>query len=454
MGETRELAEWASGLRPENIPPDVARQAAYLVLDLLGCQVAGIRLPWSRNVLEALGPLAADGPATVVCQDRRIAVDAAAFLNSALGHSNESDDTHLKTPTHPGAVVIPAAVAVAEETGASGPELLTAIVAGYEAVIRISYAASPHLIASGHHPPPAVGPFGAAIAAAHLYGLPAGETVNALATAGSHAAGLLEYTQTGGSVKRMHCAIPAQAGVRSAILARHGLTGPPTILEGTRGFLEVFAHRYDRTWLTRDLGSRYLLPETAIKSYSCCHLIHHALDAYRALRDDHGFTPDDLARMTVYTRSEAVRKHVGVIKEPPDILGAQFSNSFSLSLMAHRGGCGFWDYFEADLNDPVLLDLARRVDTVVEDEREDSFPTGVRLEITMMDGSVLEHSVAHAHGEPENPLSEDEIEEKFLAMVTPVLGADRGQEVADLVRKGVENLPTVTALTDLLRGAE
>ena len=202
-------------MKSADVQAEVRRRASMLVLDLIGCQIAGIQMPWSKRIHDTIAPLTAPGGASVVQYRDQLAPDGAAFINSAFAHSNESDDTHLKTPTHPGAVIIPAAMAVAESLDLDGQALLDAVIVGYEVMLRVSYSVSPHLIAQGHHPPPAVGPFGAAAAASRLMGLNVEETLNAMAIGGSHSAGLQEYTQTGGSVKRLHCAIPArQASAR------------------------------------------------------------------------------------------------------------------------------------------------------------------------------------------------------------------------------------------------
>lgn len=424
MGETVELARFSREIAGDGVPADVRRRAGLLLLDQVGCQIAGVQLPWSQRIHETIRPLSPTGRATVVGYADRLSADAAAFLNSAFGHSNESDDTHLRSPTHPGAVIIPAVVALAEEHQVPGRDLLDALIVGYEVMLRVSYAVSPHLITRGHHPPPAVGPFGAAAAAARLLGLDQDQTVHALAIAGSHSAGLLEYTQTGGSVKRLHCAIPAQAGVRAALLARNGVTGPPTVLEGNRGFAHVFSPERDLGRLTRGLGTEWLLMETAIKSYSCCYLIHPALDAIRQLRAEQPFTAADVAGIDVHTRSAALVHHVGVITEPQDILGAQFSMGFALSLLLHRGGCGFWDFFRADLRDPTLLDLSRRVRIRLDEDDRSGFRTGLQLRVALHDGTVRERTVAHARGEPEQPMSDQEIRDKFLDIAGPVLGPD------------------------------
>lgn len=451
MNETRTLAAYAVTTQPSTAGSEVLDRTRQLLLDQLGCQIAGVQMPWSASIYNVVAPLSATGRSSVVGHRDRLAPDAAAFVNSTFGHSNESDDTHLKTPTHPGAVIIPAAVAVAEHVGAAGRDLLDAIVVGYEVMLRISYSVSPYLIAQGHHPPVAVGPFGVAAAAARLLGLDEKQTVNALAIAGSHAAGLQEYTQTGGSVKRLHCAIPSQAGVRAALFAQAGVTGPPTVLEGDRGFCKVFAPHAHLDRLVDGLGERYLLMETAIKSYSCCHLIHAALDGLRELQARYQFKAGDVAHVRVATHLQSLVAHVGVIKRPGDVLAAQFSMSFCVAMLLSGYECWWWDFERVDLRDHALLDLAERVDTVVEDAEGDTYRTGLRLTVSLHDGVHHELYVPRAIGEPECPLTDAQLQAKFRTLAEPVVGAENAARVQAAV-SDLAGAPSVSALADAIAG--
>ncbi len=449
MGATRELARLlteCSGCAT----PEVERRMQMLLLDQLGCQLAGTSLPWSQQIAHVLASISAPGPATVVGGIHRLAPDAAAFVNSSLGHSNESDDTHLKSPTHPGAVVIPAALAVAEATGATGAELLHALVHGYEVMLRVSSSVSPHLIARGHHPPVGVGPFGAAAAAGTLAGLDRPAMLDALAISASFSAGIQEYTQTGGSVKRLHCAIPSQAGVRAVLFAQAGVTGPPTALEGERGFAKVFAGEFDVERLTSGFGTEFLTMDTAFKTYSCCYLIHPALDALREFQAA-GLRAEDVESIEVLTHLASLVHHVGTIVEPTDILAAQFSMSFSLAQMLLRGDCGYWDYYNADLTDPATLGLARRIVTRVGEPDTDRFNTELDVRVTLRDGRTMTKTVRHARGEPEVPLSDADVQDKFRKMTAPVLGLGGVDDVIDIVDR-LPGLDSVSELTARLAG--
>jgi 2-methylcitrate dehydratase PrpD len=456
MNETKTLASWAARLRLADVPQEVQDHAKRFILDNFGCQIAGATLPWSKTYYDVMKATRSGTHATVSYYGDRMSPDDAAFLNSTFNHANETDDTHLKSPTHPGGIAVPAATAMAEYAKATGEKLLVAVIVAYEIQIRISWACSPFLIYRGHHPPVGVGPFGAAAAGAVLMGLDEETTLNALAIAGSHSAGLIEYTKTGGSVKRIHSAIPTAAGVRAALFAKAGITGPHSILEGEKGFCKVFAVDYDLNRLTDGLGTLYHTLDNAIKPYSCCHLIHAAFDTLDAVRDRVPFAPEDVESILVYTNSEQILSHIGSIIEPEDILGAQFSLPFSMAMRLHHGGRGvnggngFWDYPKVDVKDPTLVSTARKVKCLVPTNSEwKAVDKGAGIEVVLKDGRRLKEIVAYSKGLPENPLSAAEVEEKFHSLVDPILPSGRAQQIIDAVNE-VEKLKNIDELMQLL----
>ena len=456
MNETRTLADWAAGLKLQDVPEKVRDYAKRFILDNFGCQIAGAVLPWSKTYYDVMKATRSGTHCTVAYYGDKMAPDDAAFLNSTFNHANETDDTHLKSPTHPGGIAVPAAQAMAEYARASGDKLLLAVIVAYEIQIRISWACSPYLIYRGHHPPVGVGPFGAAAAGAVLMGLDNTTMLNALAIAGSHSAGLIEYTKTGGSVKRIHSAIPTAAGVRAALFAKAGITGPHSILEGEKGFCKVFAVDYDINRITEGLGTLYHTLDNALKPYSCCHLIHAAFDTLDKLRDRETVEPDQIEQMLVYTNSEQILSHIGSIIEPEDILGAQFSLPFSMAMRLHHGGRGvnggngFWDYPKVDVKDPVLVNTARKVKCLVPTGAEwKAVDKGAGIEVIMKDGRRLKEIVAYSKGLPENPMSAAEVEEKFHSLVDPILPASRADEIVKAVRD-IESVKNINDLMQLL----
>ena len=457
MNETRTIAEWAIGLKLSEIPENVKEHARRFILDNFGCQIAGATLPWSKDYHRVITQTRSGNGATVAYYGDRLAPDDAAFLNSAFNHANETDDTHLKSPTHPGGIAVPAALAMAEYAKADGEKLLLAVIAAYEVQIRLSWACSPHLIYKGHHPPVGVGPFGAAVASAILMGFDLEKTINALGIAGSHSAGLIEYTKTGGSVKRIHSAIPTQAGVRAALFAEIGITAPHTILEGEKGFCKVFAGEYDLSRLTDGLSETWHLLDNGLKPYSCCHLIHAAFDALDNIRDETPLRPEDIKAVRVATNSEPILSHIGSIMEPEDILGAQFSLPFSVAMRLHngnrgvQGGNGFWDYTEVDFKNPELQKTAHKVSVfVAEDESEwNSVDKGAGVEVETVDGRILKNAVTFSKGLPENPMTKAEVEEKFRYLVDPVMPAGVPAAIVEKVNE-VESVKDIDEIVRLL----
>ena len=447
------LAAFVAGLSLDQVPGDVVRYAKLLVLDQLGCQIAFATRPWSARYRTGVLAMGAAQGATVVYYGDKVTVSDAAFLNSAFGHGDEFDDTHIKSPTHPGAVVIPAVLAVAEHGRRSGRDVLEATIAGYEVQLRLSIAGSPYLHERGHHSPTAVGVFGAAAGAARLLDQDAEGCLHALAIAGSHAAGLLEYTQAGGSVKRIHCAIPAQAGVRSAVFAQQGITGPRSVLEGKRGFFRVFAEDAKLDTIVDRLGELWRIMEVGFKPYNCCYYIHTQLEALDELVGKHRLSVDDIAHITVGSSDQGSR-HTGVIKEPVDILAAQFSNSFSLAVRLLRGGNEAKDYREEDLRDPRFLELASRIDTVVDPICEAEHPGNFSsiLTIVTRDGRRLEHRERFSRGLIEKPMSEADLTRKFMDLAAPNIGAAAAEQIVAYVAE-LERRDDVSELLKLMVSA-
>lgn len=431
---TSQLAKFANEGR--DFPADIVTEGKRIMIDQFANQIACAALPWSRAFRDSVLGLGAGSGATSVYYGDSLAVDQATFLNSAFGHGNEFDDTHLRSTTHPGAVVMPPVIALAENRHLSGRAALDALIVGSEIMIRVATAASPHLHNRGHHTPPAVGPFGAAAGASRALGLSKEQTENALAIAGSHAGGLLEYDRTGGSVKRIHCAIPAMSGLRSTLMAAQGITGPTSVLEGERGFLKVFAGEYNASLLTKDLGQDWLLRGMAYKPFASNFSTHAPLQALGEIRDEQKLTAEQIAKITIGTSQHTI-DHVGTIVEPVDILGAQFSLRFGCAVRMIKGGNGFYDYREEDLHDERFLRISRAVelvrDPIAHQERLTLNNRSAVVTVTTTDGRTFEKRVQYSKGLPENPLSNDELTAKFMDAVTPRIGEKKAKELANRI---------------------
>ena len=332
--ETVRLAEYAAALRYEDLPAPVVRQAKECITDTVAAGICGSALPWSRIVIDYAERTGPGGRSHILGRGSAVQAPAAALANGALAHAFELDSlTRPGAGAHPGATVLPPALAIAQEKGADGRALIAAFVAGNEVMIRIGRATGHTNEARGFHAPGTTGPFGAAVAAGHLLGLDAGAMTNALGIAGSLCGGLLEFARgDGGMVKRLHLGRASEAGVLAASLAAGGFTGPRTVIEGQFGFLRVFCTAWDEAELTRGLGEEFVVSSTVLKRYPCHATAHAAVKAVRELQAEHGFAGATVEAITVTGTERMVERHN--ILEPADLMLAQYSIPFSVALAA------------------------------------------------------------------------------------------------------------------------
>ena len=410
--ETVRLAEYAAALRYEDLPAEVVRQAKECIADTVAAAICGASLPWSRIVIryaERTGPggnshiLGSVGPA--------VQAPAAALANGALAHAFELDSlTRPGAGAHPGATVLPPALAVAQECGADGRALIAAFVAGNEVMIRIGRATGHTNEARGFHAPGTTGPFGAAVAAGHLLRLEPAAMTNALGIAGSLAGGLLEFARgDGGMIKRLHLGRASEAGVLAASLAADGFEGPRTVLEGEFGFLKVFCTKWDETELTRGLGEEFLVSTTVLKRYPCHATAHPAVRAVRDLQAAHGFNGADVESITVPGTQRMIERHN--VLEPADLMLAQYSIPFCVALALHREARDPESWDETALADQQIRALCRRVRLVPGEEQGGSIVT-----IALADGRRFEGRAASGMLEP------GELEDKFRRLTRRALG--------------------------------
>jgi len=353
---------------------------------------------------------------------------AAALANGALAHAFELDSlTRPGAGAHPGATVLPPALAVAQEKGADGRALITAFVAGNEVMIRIGRATGHTNEARGFHAPGTTGPFGAAAAAGHLLGLDADAMTNALGIAGSLCGGLLEFARgNGGMVKRLHLGRASEAGVLAASLAAAGFTGPRTVIEGQFGFLRVFCTAWDEAELTRGLGDEFVVSTTVLKRYPCHATAHAAVKAVRELQAEHGFAGAAIEAIAVTGTERMIERHN--IPEPADLMLAQYSIPFSVALALCREARDPESWDESALADPQIRSLARRVQLVPQPGGGHG-ATGSTVTITLSDGRRLERRAESGMLEP------GELADKFQRLTRAALGENGAAALYDRLRR-------------------
>jgi len=438
MSVTRSLAEFTAGIRLPALPAEVAERARFLVLDLVGNIVRARHdaesTPAFLAAARALG--LASGNTSVFGDAGRYTPAGAAFLNGALAHSLDFDDTHAAGSLHPGAPVIPAALAAGEMAGAPGAEILAAIVAGYEVTCRIALAlpAGEHYN-RGFHPTATCGAFGAAAAASRVFGLSADDVASAFGIALSQCAGSLQFLANGAWTKRFQVGWAAMNGLAAAVMAREGVKGAADAIEGKMGFLRAYAPSPTPGRAVQELGEIFELMQTAVKPYPSCRYGHAGIDAALALRAEIQLKPDEIED-AVYGISNAGMLLVGVPAEkkanPQNVVDGQFSGPFVISCALATGAMS-WDSYRK-LNDPVIRALLPKVRCEHDAEIEAEFPRNMSGKVSLRArGQTFVKTVRVPKGEPSNFLTEAELRAKFAGLTDAVLGADRAARLADAV---------------------
>ena len=451
-GHAARLIEFASALTPAAIPHAAYANAKRCLLDAIGCGLFGASQPWS--VLMAAQMLAekSQGASSVFGHATPLAACAAALCNGTAIHGFELDDLLPAAIIHPGTVIIPAVLAAAEGTDASGEQLLRAIIIGYEVTAHISVAMGTQASHHGFHKTSVVGPVASAIAAGCMLGLNHAQLTCAAGIAASMASGIKSYAASGGGgmVKRMHAGWAASSGVRAALLARDGFTGPSGAVEGRYGLLEVFggvaAHPAS---LTQGLGDSWAINAVWFKVYPLCGWIQGVVQLLGAMRGDTGgaqpLPADQIKRVIVGTSRFAVNNNSNAT--PADTMDAQYSIPYCAALALTRDPGDPRAFEPAGYNNPELLSLAARVETCVDEVCEAVYPQrfGSRVQLHLASGEVKEALTLDPHGTPADPCSDDELAAKFarLATLSPL------QVDSAAIARAVAQLDTSASLREL-----
>ncbi|MFI0486712.1 MmgE/PrpD family protein [Actinomadura sp. 9N215] len=458
---TERMLDFALRHPSADVPDDLLEWTSLRFTDTvgvaLGCAGRGLGAAAARLTLSEPAP----GPASIWGSGgRRSRTDDACFANGMLAHGMDYDDTHTASMIHPSVVIVPTALAVGEETGASGRDVLAAAAIGYELDARLgTLAPGKPLQQRGFHPTSVLGIIPATAVASRLLGLSMTEAVSAAGLAGSMASGLMEFFSDGSDAKQMHPGWAAKGAVTAAKLARHGATGPASVLEGPSGLLRSFAAveiKDDAASETlADLGDHWTGTGVSTKPYPAGHCIHATIDAWLALRDRLALSPDDISRIHRYTALvpsaylHLVCEPLADKHTPRTVYDARFSLPFALALTVVDGSLRVDGFHPDRLSDPAVLDIARRVDYEVTEYAEypAAFPGGVRIELD--DGTRHEQHLHHNVGSPGNPMSADDIAAKFRACV----GTEAAEPLLDALR-GLAAAPSLTQFTSAMSGVD
>lgn len=434
LDASRKLATHVAALDSRALPPDVVHAFRRALLDYLTCAVAGSKMEATRIVLDYHQSWDKATEACVVGTPVRLSAQNAAFVNGTATHGLDLDDGMTRGSVHPGGAAFPALLAMAEKLGSSAEDLIAAGVAAYDVILRIASTVHPHTTRRGFHNTPTAGVFGAAAGAARLLKLDAATTLHALGLAGSFSGGLRAFLQDGAEVKRIHPGKAARDGIVCAELAKRGLTGPAAVIEGRYGFVQAVAGgNADWERLTGALGERFEISNVYFKPYPACRHFHAALDAVRAIGGSVPFRIDDVASVQIGMYEAGAAGHDQ--KTAENLLDAQMSAPVTTALAMAFGNVTVPSFDRTNLERPDIRRLIDVTEVYVDEECDRIYPgrrSGV-AKVRFKNGTVLEERVLDPKGEGENPMTDDDLAEKFLANCEPILGGERSRRLIDAV---------------------
>ena len=449
-GLTSQLSAYITGEKSGQLPANIVARAKTHILDTLGAMISGSVLKPGQVAIDFVRAQAGPQQATVAGTNLRTSAILAALANAMTAHADETDDAHFPTVTHPGSVILPAALAIAETQHRSGKELIDALVLGYDVMCRVNKALDRESVSNrGLHPGSLCAGFGAAATASRLLKLNPQQTSYALAMAGTQACGINTWRQDPEHIDKAFCysGAPARNGVTAALMAQGGFTATTAVFEGEENFLRAFSDRPHPDELNKELGSRYEILDTSIKKYPAGQPMQATLTGYFSLVNQHNLNGLKQVQKVVVRLPNSQARTIND-RHMPDV-----NCQYLLAVAMIDGKVDFQNSHDFErMHDPQVLDLKKRVELKADPDLTKNFPAvrSAIVEILTTDGRHFEILVDRLPGAPYNPLSAAEVEEKFLSLSRPLLGETSSQSVAQTMRN-LENLPDVVALATLLR---
>ncbi len=422
-GATGRIVDFVGALRYDDLGAEVRHYARRHLLDTVGVMIAGAGGDVATRAEAMLASMRGPGKIPVPGRTRRADALDAAFLGGTAAHGIELDDGYRVGSAHCGCTVVPAALAIAYETDATGAKLIEAVVAGYETAIALARACAPNLRQRGFHPTSAVGPFGAAMAVGKLRGLSAQQLADALGIAASASAGLFAFVNGGADIKRLHAGHAAREGLQAALLAEQGIEGPPRVVEARDGFMQAFA--FGRAGRARNIELPPTVPfgitDCYIKPYPCCRHIQPAVEALIGLLTDENIATEEIQRIDTETyRIAAEHAQTGW----DDFASAQLSFPYLMALALKFRSIKLEHFGEQQRRDPALAALAAKVHVTAPPDLDRLYPglRPARVTLTTARGTFTRQA-DEALGSRLVPLDDAGLQAKFNALVAPILGA-------------------------------
>jgi len=453
-----ELSIYAANLKYEKIPHEIVNQIKVLVLDTMGVALFGSSLAWCKTVKDYSMYMGGPKEATLWGGGEKVAAPNAALANGTFCHCFELDETHRKSWLHAFGVTLPAALAVGETNGLSGKELITALAASVDINIRVALAINIEIVNRyGLHPTGGLGHFGAAIAAGKSLRLPAEKIASAFGLAGSRAMGTEIIKVDGSHLKRLYSGRAAHNGVESALLAMRGFEGPIRILEGEYGgIFDVLwgvcnEKKYDYELLLKDLGNDFSeLLNIGIKPYPLHLHTHPSVDLALQIRRENNLDWQDIKSVEIWTRTRNVKRLAH--RTPETVMLAQQSIPYVVAASFVDGRFGVEQLSLDRLKDEKIREFSeKRVQLIADEEMDKVFPSKdpAVMCVQTYDGRLIKKRTDFSRGNPECPLSIDEIKGKYYDLAGKVMPMDKLVEIENMVLN-LENCNDVKEITDLL----
>jgi 2-methylcitrate dehydratase PrpD len=408
------LAQKIASLTPGVLPPATLRKCEDLLIDVTGLCVTARNEDYTRSALAGSDD---DGPCTVIGHQRTLTAAGAALVNGTAAHGEDFDDTFEGGPVHAGAVIVPAVLASCERHNPDGRMALKGIAVGTEVLCRLSLVVPKAVHKAGFHPTAVFGAMGAAAGVGAALGLDARQIVDALGIAGSMAGGIIEYLAEGAWTKRLHAGWAAQSGIRAALLARQGFVGPRTVFEGVHGLFHGFAHTSEGDYnaLTADFGTRWVTDTLAFKPYPCGTMAQPYIDCAKRIAA-RGIRPEDVEAILCEVAEGTVHRlwePLADKQRPRNGYAAKFAVPYLLATGFVHGGVGLGAFTESAVRDERVLALASRVKFVI--DPDNPYPNNYtgHIKATLKDGSVVEERQPYLRGGAQEPLTRQDLIDKF-----------------------------------------
>lgn len=426
------------------------------ILDVIGCILGARDIQSSKVMTRTVLALGGEPESTVMGYDKKTNAPLAALINGTAGHAFDMDDDHREGTLHSSVVLLPSVLSIAEKIGATGKELITAFALGSEHMIRLGESFLGKSYYQGFHPTGTTGVFGAALGVGKIMKMSPQELVCSLGIAGSQAAGLLEWKEDGTWTKRLQAGHPAMCGVLSALLAKQGYTGPATIFEGNDGFERAYSYhdQYDVNKIADGFGSQWELLINSIKPHACCRFACPIADAALQVARNNLIPISDIETINVRCNDWMIK----VLGNPPDrkyrpqtVVDAQFSMPYVVAVSMVHKRASVPEFTDDMIFDKDVLDVANKVTWELDEEFEKLYPKvyPAAIKVTTKNGITYEAQIDYPKGDPENPLTEEELVGKFKLLASATLPDEKIEKIISTI-SSLEEVADVSELTKLL----